>query len=133
MNRYGLSARQSRQLRWQVALARHSHAADEHGDDWDSPAERRRDFMLHEVALTGTFPQDLSPARSDYGNKSIAPPHGALDRIGEICARRNVVNVDENLARPECAFQPVADAACIRSRVFAPIADEDVAHPLYNT
>ena len=108
-----------------------SCALDECRNDRHAAGERRLDFEADEVvricqSLRSVRLRDLRPSGADQLDEDVALPDGVVDPIGEVNARRDAVDVDEDLdAVAEPVSERIGKPSRVTRSVVAPIADED--------
>ena len=63
----------------------------------------------------------------DHRQKRVALADALGKDFDEIAARRDRIDVEEDVLPPEAAGQAIVDLPCVSAGVLAPIADEDAA------
>ena len=128
-----VALRQRRELRRQLGGRRHLGARDQHRHDADAALETRPHLEADEVVGVVEPARALAiaaaePVLADQDQDRVAGRHGAADVLDEVLARRDVVDVHEDLCRAEARTQAVVQASGIRARLAAAIGDEDMRH-----
>ena len=127
-----VSTRQGLEARRQVGGGRHLCIADKHRDDPLVLRQCRGDFEPDEVvvlqnAWLAVGGAGAHPALADDDQHDIAQANLLADHLDEIDARREVVDVDENLSFRKRLFQAVVEPPGEARRIDASIVDEDSA------
>ncbi len=126
-----LASHEGREVRGQILGARHRCAFDEYRHHPDGSLERGRRFESHEVR--GIVEPALAvgilgePVVADDDDQDLAGADGALDRVDEIRARVDSLDVHEHAGGAEVRSEPIVQAAGVAGRVVTPIAYEDAA------
>src|SRR4051812_11677559 len=84
--------------------------------------------MAHIVGLLflQSDKQNVTPSRSSHNQRGVASRKSLIDRLHEVLPRRDILQVHKHSISAKQCRQVIAQTTCIRSRVLAPVADEDV-------
>ncbi len=126
----GVSTRQRLEDHGEFRLPRHRRILDQHRDHGDSAFERGGDLAGHDiVGLVETSlpvrPSGREPAGTDHDDRCVGRGEAALDRLDEVGASVDVVDVTKDAVRAEVGRQTVVQPSGNAAYVGTPIADED--------
>ena len=127
-----LAADHRRDAGRQLVAPRHQRTLDQDRDEQDLPRERGLDLEPDEVVgvVEPTRPVragDVEPVLADQGEQDVARPDRVRDRLDEVVAELDGVDILEDLIRPEAFGEAVVEPACRVRRVLPAVADEDPA------
>ena len=117
--------------RWRKLIGtRHRGAVHQHRDRSDLRCQGGLDLDPDEVrgvrqAGTSVGPGRSHPARADHDQDRVGVGDRPPDRLDEILARLDRLDVDEDGVLPEPGDEPIGDPAGVSGGVVAPIADEE--------
>jgi hypothetical protein len=125
-----LPPRQPDQARWEFFSGWHCDPVDQHRDDPDVAFQRRLDLQPDQVVGVIELAAALSvgavqPLVPNQRQQHVARPDGGRDRLGEVQAGLDGVDVHKHALVAEVVRQPVPDPAYHVAGVLAPVAEED--------
>jgi hypothetical protein len=108
----GLTTRQRLQRFGELAHLRHPSPIHQHRDHTNIASKRGRDFDRNEIVWsiqpTGTLLIcDIQPVGADNGYEDIARGNLIVEMIYEVDARRDMVDIHEEVFPPETLGEPI--------------------------
>jgi hypothetical protein len=110
----------------QILPVRHYSVLNQDRNDPHVPGESSLDFQPHDVVRvvkTPTAPPVRcgQPVRTDDHQQYLAGRHRAVDGLGEVSARLDLVHVDEDPARSETLSEAIVQSAGGMATILSPI------------
>lgn len=114
----------------QLIRGRHLGLLDQSRDQPNAAIEGGFDLEADEILWIVEPPTtppvaNLHPLSPDDCNESVAGAHGVLDRLGEVHARLDRVDVHEDVFLAEALGELVVEATGVTGRLLATVVDED--------
>lgn len=111
---------------------RHGGSFNEHGNDGNTPFERRGNLGSHEITRIIEPPASdtatRQPVVADDRHQCVTRANRRVDRIDEVLARIDAAQIHEHILATEVSLEGIVQTAGMTGGILAPVADENL-HP----